>query len=327
MSADERLQGRTRWSMAARCPRMAAYGLLGEEPEAVTERQRGRFQRGHDAQRYYAGRLVEKYGEDAIQTEKAVAWPAAPALPAGELHTDVVVKPERLAIEVKHSEYIDSNFGEYMTQLAGQVHWDPDVDAGALVFLDRDYQEIAMFPLVITDEWVGIVEGIADEVIEAGKTGKLPARTCERPGDAVGKFCPFAETCFADWEPEPAALHHEAEAAATEAYLADRDLKAAKSALKPLEERWEAAKEALAEVELGAGENACGNITVKVTEVSGSQRFSLAKALKSGVWTTMHDELFHPFISRSDGHKRYSFYREGDEPLNIGIDDDEPPPF
>ncbi|HEX5469087.1 MAG TPA: hypothetical protein VFW80_08570, partial [Gaiellaceae bacterium] len=67
--ADKRLQGRARWSHAARCNtgRMAALGLLGAEPTAVTERQRGRFQRGKDAQRYQGQRFEEKYGADDIE--------------------------------------------------------------------------------------------------------------------------------------------------------------------------------------------------------------------------------------------------------------------
>lgn len=323
----ERLKGRTRWSLAARCPRMAAYGLLGAEPEELTERHRGRFQRGKDAQRYFGGRLAEKYGDANVVTEKAVLWPKPPALPMGELHTDFVIVPDRLALEVKSTVHIDSNFGDYMTQLAGQVYWDDDVDSGGLVFLDGDYQESAIFPIVITDEWVGLLDGIAEEVAEAGASGNLPPRVCQKPGDAFGKFCPFAEECFRDWEPEPAALRHEHEVLATEAYLANRDLKFAEAELKPLKTRWEDARDALREAELQPGENACGNITVKVTEVMAAKTFSLAKARKSGLWTSMHDEVFDAFISDRDAYQRFSFVREGDAPLDIGIDDDEPPPF
>ena len=62
-----RLQGRARWSHAAKCSRMAALALLGAEPEEPSERQKGRMQRGKDAQVYYGKRLEAKYGADNVE--------------------------------------------------------------------------------------------------------------------------------------------------------------------------------------------------------------------------------------------------------------------
>ena len=49
-----------------------------------------------------------------------------------------------------------------------------------------------------------------------------------------------------------------------------------------------------------------------------------AKARTAGVWTAMHDELFHPFISLGGGHSRFSFDRIEDEALEHDYGDDVP---
>lgn len=319
----KRVAGKTRWSMAARCARMASLALLGADPAPLTAREEGRFQRGKDAQRFHGRRLTAKYGEEHVIHEKAVPWPNP--VPIGELHTDLVVVPERLAIEVKSSESVDSMFEAAMTQLAGQVHYDEDVDKGLLVFLDRDYQETDAFPLILTGEWVEIVEGIAKKVVHAGKTGELPERICARPSDGLSHLCPLIDKCFEGWEPPPAAEMKDAAAIATRAYLAKRALDSAKGELAPLEEEYDAAKQALLEAGFPEGDTIAGPVLVKHTMVRGSHTFSLAKARKSGVWTGVDDERFHAFVSQNSGHSRWTFERVGDEPLDLGLDDDEAP--
>jgi hypothetical protein len=301
---------------------MAAMALLGAEPEQPSERQQGRMQRGKDAQVYYGKRLAAKYG-DEVEHERAVPWPSPPALPIGELHTDFFVPSERLAIEVKSSEAVDSMFEISLKQVKGQVHFDPDCDVGALVFLDRDYQETDVFPVVVTDEDAKELEATAAAVIEAGKTGTLPERTCSRPQEGIGKLCPFIRECFAGWEPPHTEEREDVAPLATEAYLAKKALDQAKADLKPLEERYETARAALADADLPAGETAAGQIVVKRTVVSGSRRFSLSKAEKAGF--PLNEEIYGPFITHTEGHSRWSFERVGDDPLDIDYGAD--PPF
>jgi hypothetical protein len=312
---DDRLQGRTRWSMAARCPRMAAMGLLGFEPSEPSERELGRMQRGKDAQRYHARRLIAKYGESGVVLEKAVPWPKPPELPIGELHTDFVILEERLAMEVKSSEAVDSMFDMSLMQLKGQIYFDDDVDAGALTFLDRDYQVTDMFPVIVTDEDVAELNKIVEQVVGAGKTGKLPERTCERPGDGIGKLCPFISDCFADWEPPMDQDGTEIAGKVTAYYLAKQAVDAKQAELDPLEEKLAEAKDDLLAAEPAVGTTPCGPLLLNRTDVADRQSFSLAKARKSGLWTGAQDELFHAFISTGGAHTRFTVKRTSEEPL------------
>lgn len=315
MSEHERLSGRTRWSMAVRCPRMAALALQGAEPEPLTPREEGRFQRGKDAQRFYGRKLVAKYGEENVHHEVAVAWPTEPH-PIGELHTDFVIEPERMAIECKSSESPDSLFDSAVTQVAGAIHWSPDVDHGAVVFLDRDYQETDMYPVVLTDSLVDEVESIAKQVVDAAQTGELPKRVCGKPSDGRGHLCPFIDGCFAGWV-APEIPENEGETIptlATTAYLARQRYDAAKSISDEAEKEWKAAAGELIEAGCPEGESTVPGLIVKRTVVADRQTFSMSKARKAGLWSAAHDELFDPFMSMGGGHSRFDFRRiEGEE--------------
>lgn len=328
MSAAEdpkRLQGRARWSHASKCPRMAAMALLGSEPEEPGDRQKGRMQRGKDAQRFFQReRLEPKYGEAGVIPEPAVAWPGPPELPIGEMHPDFFVPAEKMTIEVKSSEAVDSMFDQSLLQAKGQTYWHPEAEVGALVFLDRDYQETDWFPVLVTDDDVEQLEDIATQVVEAGRTGELPERTCLRPQEGVGKFCPFIRECFEGWEPPVVEPRDDLAQIAAEAYLAKRDLKTAEAELKPLVERWDAAKAALLEADLPPGETPAGPITIKRVDVSGSDRMSLSKARKAGLWTEAHSEIFSSFISHTEGHTRWDLRRDDDTPLDLDFGDTVP---
>jgi len=314
---DDRLLGRTRWSHAARCEtgRMASLGLLGAEPAPPTERQLGRFQRGKDAQRYAARRWMQKYGEEGVVQEKAVPWPAPPELPVGELHEDIFVAQEKLVVEVKNSVYVDSMFDMSLRQVKGQIYWDPDAEFGALEFVDHDYQTTDLFPVILTDEDTAELDEIAAAVVSAGKTGELPPRVCQKPGDGIQRMCPFISQCFEGWEPPPIEEREDLADVVTEAYLAERDLKVRQAELVPYAVRWEAAKAALEEAEVPEGLTAAGAVSVKRTVVTGSERFSLSKARKLGIFGEQDRERFDSCISMSKEHSRWGFERIGDEPV------------
>jgi hypothetical protein len=326
--ADKRLQGRARWSHAARCNtgRMAALGLLGAEPTAITERQRGRFQRGKDAQRYVGQQFEEKYGADDVEHERPIAWPTGNGqLPIGELHEDIFVRSEKMLIEVKSSEHVDGIFDSALLQVKGQLHFDPEAEIGALMFVDRDYQQTDVFPIVLTDDDREEIEQIAANVVHAGKTGELPPRVCSHPGDGVSHMCPFISQCFEGWEPPDDEERPDIAPLVSEAYRAKRDLDVAKAELKPLEERWDEARAALDDADLPAGVGVlAGGVMVKRTAVAGSERFSLSKARKLGLFTENDAERFSSVISLSEGHSRFSFDRVEGEGLEMGFGDDAP---
>lgn len=313
-TADTRLRGRTRWSMAARCPRQAALGLLGADPEEPTDRQRGLMRRGRDAQRYELERVHQDH-PDAV-AEKAVPWPAPPALPAGELHVDIFIPSEARAEEVKCSSVPDSMFESAMTQLAGEVYFDPEAEYGALKFISPiDYSYVAIYPLVINDEWVEIVEGIAEQVVDAGKTGTLPSRTCRTPGEGVGKLCPFISQCFDGWEPpETVELGDEHAPLLLAAHQARRDYDAAGANSREAEAAWKAATAALAEAGVPVGESVGAGFRVRRTHVAGSERLAWSKARKSGVVSEATVELLSPFVSVGGGHDRWTIEKVGPAP-------------
>jgi hypothetical protein len=319
----ERLRGATRWSMAARCPRMAAYGLLGVDPEPPTPRDQGRFARGRDAGHYFARQMKAKHGEENVIEEAAVAWPAPPALPVGELHVDVVVKPDRLGIECKNTAWPDGLFDSAVTQIAGAVHFSPDIDTGLVVILDSDYQITNEWPVFLNDELIEKVETTAAAVVEAGKSGTLPERVCEKKADARGHFCPFADHCFADHEEEPARDAPELSALASEGWLIYRDLKQKKGETKELQERWDDWKARALEAEIPPGRTMSNGIEIKRSDRRGSHSFSLAKARAAGVWQSVHDEVFSAFIGQSSGSTTFDLTRTADAPpLDMDLGDD-----
>lgn len=326
--ADKRLQGRARWSHASRCAtgRMAALALLGAEPAPLTERQRGRFQRGKDAQRYIGQQFEAKYGPDAIEHERAVPWPTGNGrLPIGELHSDIFIRDEKMVVEVKSSEHIDGLFDHALLQLKGQVHFDPEAELGMLMFVDRDYQPTDTFPIVLTDDDRAELNQLADAVVHAGKTGELPPRVCSHPGEGVSHLCPFISRCFEGWEPPEVEERPDIAPLVAEAYLAKRNLDTAKAELKPLEEAWENARSALDGAGLPDGvEVPCGGVAVKRTAVSGSERFSLAKARKLGLFTEVDADRFASVISQTAGHSRFTFVRRDDQDLGLDFGDDAP---
>ena len=326
--SDQRLRGATRWSHAARCNtgRMAALGLLGAEPKPLTDRERGRFQRGKDAQVYIGKQFEEKYGADQIEHERAVPWPSGEGvLPIGELHEDIFVRSEGMVVEVKSTESIDGLFESALLQVKGQVYFDPEAESGALAFVDRDYQITDLFPVVVTEEDAQEIEGIAANIVHAGKTGELPARVCESPSEGIAHLCPFIGRCFEGWEPPSGEERDDLAPLASEAYLAKRDLDAAKRGIGHLEERWQAAREALSAADLPPKlPVTAGRIIVKRTAVAGSETFSLAKAKQLGLFTDADAERFHSVIKVGSGHDRFALDRVDDGLLDVGVDDEVP---
>lgn len=197
-AATPRLEARSRWSHACKCPRMGAYGLLGVDPTEPTDRQQGLMRRGRmlGAERYE--RYLAKYGEDDVVAEQPVPWPA------GVLHPDIYIRSKKLVIEVKSSASPESIIRDAIVQCAGQVYWHPDATAGLVeVVSPIDLQVVAEIPVLLNDEWVERLEQIAADVVRAGMTQgrELPDRVCRRPSDGIGKFCPFVDHCFDGWVP------------------------------------------------------------------------------------------------------------------------------
>jgi len=206
------------------------------------------------------------------------------------------------------------------------VHWHPEVENGAVVFLDRDYQETDMFPVVLTDTLVEEIEDIAAKVVRAGQTGELPERICGRPSDGRGHLCPLIDKCFEGWEAPkiPEAEGELIAPLATDAYLAKQRYDAANSEKNAAEAEWKEKRDALIEAGCPEGESLVPGLVVKRTVVADRQTFSMAKARTAGLWTSMHDEMFHPFISFGGGHSRFDFRRVDGEELEHDFGEEAP---
>lgn len=304
---DTRLRGATRWSMAARCARMSAYGLLGEQPEEPDETTQLRWVRGKmDETWWIENHLQAKHGEENVIREKAVPWPAE-GLPAGELHEDAFVVTEGMPYEIKShldGDPMDSDF----LQLKGALHFDQDVKekVGALIVIDRDLKWEAL-PVFLRDEDIEEVEQRAADVIRAGKTRELPARVCEKPADARGRMCPFAEVCFAGWErPDPLHLDGDIALVALDLMHAQTRAAAAAKLAKELDAEKKAIAERLTEWDLVPGlEYSGAGVRVKRTHVDATEKLSLKNLRDAGALTDELDTVLRPFITASGEHDRW----------------------
>lgn len=307
---DQRLRGKTRWSMAARCPRMAAYGLLGEQPEEPDEQTQLRWARGKLDETWFIEHvLAAKVGLENIIREKAVPWPSD-GLPAGELHEDAFVTTQAMPYEVKSHADGDLMDSDYL-QLKGALRHDPDVTGdpktGALVVIDRDLKWEAV-PVFLTDDDVEEIDSIAAQVIEAGKTGQLPERVCEKPADARGRLCPFAAKCFHDWvPPDPERLNSDVAMLAIDLRHAQERAKELKAELAPVEERRKEIAALLAEWDLQPGIEYVGaGVKVKLTRISDTERLSLTQIRKAGAWTPELADALGEYVTASGGHDRWT---------------------
>jgi CRISPR/Cas system-associated exonuclease Cas4 (RecB family) len=308
VTADTRLQGRTRWSMAVRCPRQAGYALLGEEPAPENDDTLLLFERGKMDEDWFVTHVLEpKFGVDNIIRQKAVPWPAT-GLPVGELHGDAFVTSEGMPWEVKsraNGEPADFDF----VQLAGAIHFDPDAtkDAGVLAVIDRDLKR-EYIPVVLNDELRDQVEDIAAQVVSCARTGELPTRVCQKPADGRARMCPFVHACFADWTPpDPINLDGDVAVVALDVMHKQNAKREATQTLELADQEYKEAAARLAEHDLAAGVDYIGSgVKVKRTAFPDSERFSLSKARKAGVWTPSDDERFGPFLGFSGGHNRWA---------------------
>lgn len=325
IAVDTRLKGRTRWSLAARCPRMAGYAILGEEPAPEDDDTLLLFERGKLDERWFIENILDpRFGRDNVIRQKAILWPAD--APVGELHTDAFVVTEGMPWEIK--SHADGEPAEFdFVQLAGQIHFDPDAtkDAGVLAVIDRNLKR-EFLPVVLTDSLVGQVEQIAADVATCARTGELPGRVCEKPADGRARMCPFVGTCFADWTPpDPLNLDGDIAVLAIDVMHAQALKRTLTKQADEADAEYKQLAARLIEHELEADREYVGpGVTVKRTAFPDSERFAIGKARKAGIWTDAHDEVFAPFVSFSGAHSRWKI-TPGGRPVETEDFGDEAP--
>jgi len=314
--ARPRLEARSRWSSAAKCARQGAYGLLGVEPIEPDDRTKRLWIRGKQLGAYVADSFAEKYGEHNIIREKAVPWPG------GILHTDVYVIPERVAVEVKSTSTPASILDAALTQLAGEVHFDPDTDAGLLALVNPSDLSMEFVPFRLTDEWIERVERIADEVMRAGASRgqMLPDRVCAKPSDGIGRFCPFISHCFEGWAPAPLD-----EISSIEVVELARQWVEAKQEYRRHKEDEEAAHGRYKEIEAALSAHLEPGRTYQVGPYQarrivskGRETFQIGRARKAGQWTELDDERWRTFVTVGQPSERYDIQLEGGGSIDYG---------
>lgn len=302
-ATDKRLRGATRWSLTARCVRMAFYGFTGVEPAEPDEETKLRWERGQMDEDWMIRQLRARHGRKNVRVQKAVPWPSE-GLPLGELHQDAYIVSERLPVEIKshlNGDISDSD----IIQLAGEILYDPEADdRGVLIAIDRDLRRREI-PVILNDQLRAEVETRASALTEAVLTETVPARVCEKPSDGRSLLCPFVSYCFADWEPEQDVISLDgpefAELAET-ALQAKRRRDETKAAYDAAETEWKEATAALAEHDWPAGKSVCAGIQISRSPRNGRTTFRYSEAVKTGAWTPLDDERLGAFVHIGDGY-------------------------
>jgi hypothetical protein len=259
---------------------MGAMGLRGSVPEEPDEITRGFFERGHQLGAWMAERFILKHGADDVVTEKPVPWAA------GVAHTDIFVKSEKLAVEVK-SAADPRPLDYHLRQLAGEVVFDADATQGALVIVNPSNLQTRTLPMVtVPDDLRDEVHEIAATVARAADPASpLPGRTCARPSDAMGKLCPFARECFADWvAPDPVEVADDVAVLVARHVELDEEYKQAKDSVDDVKARRDVVRAELAKTIEPAREYLARDdeLTVRRTPVAGRVTYDVALAAEMG---------------------------------------------
>lgn len=208
MKRDEVLKG-ARWSATVRCPRMGVYSALGAIPSPRSPHVEGMLERGHDLEDVFDRRLRMDYS-GSVEREVEIGW--GPPDSDWRLHVDFLLADEdRQHLEVKSNVQINDVPGPRMDvdgvvtkspvlQVVGAATFDPLGGTAAVAVMSPTTYLHREYKIDLTDDLVGAVKHLEDQVVHALTSGELPPRVCTVPSDAVGRFCPYRDTCFADWE-------------------------------------------------------------------------------------------------------------------------------
>lgn len=285
----ERLTG-ARWSGAVKCPRQGAYSALGAIPSPRSAAVEGMLERGHDLEDVYARRLAERYSGTIIR-EAEYTW-----APGWTMHLDFLLPElERDHREVKSNRELSIPGPalelEGVTQIApvlqvaGAVLFDPEGGTASVAvisptnYLEREY------PVTMNPDLEGMVLRIRDLVVRAVDTGELPARVCKVPSDAIGRFCPFADTCFAQWEPLAEKVVNDGPVAILAGQLraVDEAMAAEKERMDELKAEREELRRQLRDYTKPGMEYVLGGVRVKRTvSAKGARTFKFAAACAAG---------------------------------------------
>lgn len=291
-----------RLSSAVRCPRQAVFEGVGIVGRDHTVEDHRRFRRGHaiaDVTKHQIAADLAAQGRD-VEIEVEIPW--------GDGfvgHADLRVPDESCIVEITTTK--DAELPAHKPLQAAGYAVESGSKAAVVISIDPSTGEERSYPVnvdALRPRW----EEIKRQVVEGVRDGVVPDRVCRHPGDGPGMFCPYSGLgghCFQGWVPE--VDHPEAPAA----FQALADIEDQISTANPAraeqlkQEREDVRAEVLAYVDPGR-ENVAGGVSVKVTEVGDSERFSLAAMRKAGF--DLPEEL-RAFVKPSGGHARWTVRR------------------
>lgn len=293
-------------SLWARCPTAAVYQGRGEEEAPLPPETQEWFFRGNVFEEIVVRQIVAKHGKENVERQVVIPIPGI-----GEGHADAYLKPEKTLIEVKSTVAPFPNspiFEHGVKQLKLYIHHHPEAEQGVLYMLNPNRMTPAdLYTVRLSDEDVEQIEFEREMIINGVHLGSggpkhgSPFRPCTRPSQARGRMCPFAETCFADWEaPEPGEVTDPAALELASRIVAlKNDERTHKLAYEAIEAARKEAQAELAEY-VDEGESTVGPFNVKRWHVNGKQSFQVKAAVAAGISM----ELLAPFITIGNGHER-----------------------
>ena len=301
-----------RWSAASRCPRQAAYGLLGAFGEALPPRVQGLYDRGNDVEDAWFRRLPAR--DDLVHRQYPVKWGMG-----WEAHVDGYFEGSNEMVEVKSTVSPQHLPGSSVTwngvettsavlQVAGAARFDGHDAAPRVVAVNPiDYSECE-YPITLTDDLAGLADETALLVLRAAEKAEMPPRACKRPTEGLSRFCPYMNTCFADWEePEPIQLDGSVARLALELEAIEDAYRQGGSDQKILKEQRDEAREQMRNVLPGPGDFSVAGVHIRLSTVKGRETFSLKDAIAAGA---ISKEEAEPFIRRGEESERWTVARE-----------------
>jgi hypothetical protein len=254
--------------IARGCQRMTLLRVRGADAEPFDDEQTEWLERGKVFEDHYLRRAEAKHGVENVERQVLIQHPL------GVGHADAYVRPERLLVEVKSSSQgtlSTPSFENGVNQLRIYMRFHGQAERGALVMIDPTRPvRPEVFPVALNPEHVAEIDRAFAEIAAHMQAGTLPDRVCGKPSDGRSYLCPFVRSCFEGWEaPERPVIDEAA------VRLAAAQLWRASQQKRQAEAEYEAAKQALAELDPPYGTFDTGPLTVTRTRVERKPAFSL----------------------------------------------------
>lgn len=285
--------------VARGCDRMSVLRALGHTPAEPGSEEREWFARGHLFEHYVVSQLEAKHGKENVIRQPEIHHPL------GVGHSDALVVPERLLVEVKSTvagTLTTPVFENGVRQLKIGIRYHDGADEGALYMINPSTLKPAdVFRVVLTDEDAAEIDETFRDIGDHILANSLPDRVCSKPSNGRGYLCPLIAACFDGWEPDPDAVVSDPRAldAAARWHQAKADERRGAATVREAEA---ARKEAAAELAdyVDEGDTLVGPYKVRRWHVNGRTSFSVKAAEAAGV----PHELLEPYITETDGYDR-----------------------